>query len=112
MTSDIPPGVDQILGYLAGMARGYANHLKWNEVAKLKSDLMLVPERWRDIPTDAIRRRCLQLGMRGEDAAQIAELVERRQLGGRLVPRRTYRGFKFKQPVDPRLVIRDGSVDW
>jgi len=47
---DIPLGVDQILRYLAEKARGYGNRLKWNEVAKLKSDLMLVPERWHDVP--------------------------------------------------------------
>ena len=28
------------------MARGYGNHLKWNEVAKLKADLMNVRHRW------------------------------------------------------------------
>ena len=34
------------LAYLAPMARGYGNHLKWNEVAKLKADLMNVRHRW------------------------------------------------------------------
>ena len=34
------------LAYLAQMARGHDNHLKWNEVAKLKADLMNVRHRW------------------------------------------------------------------
>ena len=28
-------------------AQGYGNHLKWNEEAKLKADLMNVKSRWR-----------------------------------------------------------------
>jgi hypothetical protein len=109
---DIPPGVDQILRYLAEKARGYGNRLKWNEVAKLKSDLMLVPELWHGIEAAAILRRCAQLGMRGEDASQITKFVEYRQQGGRLVPPRSYRGYRFSQPVDPRPVEGSVSFDW
>jgi hypothetical protein len=108
----IPPGVEQILRCLAEKARGYGNRLKWNEVAKLKSDLMLVPERWSGIEAAAILRRCVQLGMRGQDARDISQFVERRQRGGRLVPRRSYQGYRFNQPVDPRPAEGSVSFDW
>jgi hypothetical protein len=109
---DIPPGVDQILRYLAEKARGYGNRLKWNEVAKLKSDLMLVRERWSGIEAAAILRRCVQLGMRGQDARDIAQFVDHRQRGGRLVPRRSYQGYRFNQPVDSRPAGGSVSFDW
>jgi hypothetical protein len=44
--AELPNGIDGILEYLAEMASGYGNHLKWNEVAKLKADLMNVRHRW------------------------------------------------------------------
>jgi hypothetical protein len=46
VSNDLPNGISQILQYLAQMARGYDNRLKWNEVAKLKADLMNVRDRW------------------------------------------------------------------
>lgn len=45
MTDELPQGISEILEYLAAMARGYDNHLKWNELAKLKADLMNVSHR-------------------------------------------------------------------
>jgi hypothetical protein len=42
---------------------------------------------------------CRTLGMRQEDIAQIASLIERAQQGHRLVPQRTYRSFRFGQPI-------------
>ncbi|ERI03839.1 hypothetical protein [Atopobium sp. oral taxon 810] len=32
--------IERILGYTAMMAKGYDNHMKWNEEAKLRSDMM------------------------------------------------------------------------
>ena len=42
----MPNGIPEILAYLAQTAAGYNNHLKWNEVAKLKADLMNARRRW------------------------------------------------------------------
>lgn len=100
MSADLPNGISEILEYLAGMARGYDNHLKWNEVAKLKADLMNVRERWFGAPVELISARCLDLGMRPEDVEEVAELVSRAQAGRRLVPEASYRGFRFQQRLD------------
>jgi hypothetical protein len=49
VSDDLPSGISEILQYLAQMARGYGNRLKWNEVAKLKADLMNAPTRWQGV---------------------------------------------------------------
>lgn len=102
MSADLPNGIPEILQYLAERARGYDNHLKWNEVAKLKADLMNVPARWRGVPVSEIAARCRALGMRDEDVAEIADLIKRAQEGRRLVPQKTYRDNRFNQPLDQR----------
>jgi len=83
---------------LATAAQGYNNHLKWNEEAKLKGDLMNAKSRWRSVPVTDIRDRCRALGMREEDVTLIADLVTKAQAGRRLVPQSSYRDFRF----DPR----------
>ena len=100
MSNDLPRGISEILEYLAQMARGYDNHLKWNEVAKLKADLMNVPDRWRGVSVSEIADSCRTLEMRGEDAATVVDLARKAQEGRRLVPQKTYRDFRFNQPVD------------
>jgi hypothetical protein len=97
--------VDEILEYLAMMARGYDNHLKWNEEAKLKGDPMNAKSRWRGVPVSEIRDRCRALGMREEDATLIAGLVTKAQAGRRLVPQKSYRDFRFRPsgPGHPAL---------
>ena len=100
VSNGLPPGISEILEYLAQMARGYDNHLKWNEVAKLKADLMNVPGRWRGVSVSEIADSCRTLGMREEDAATVVDLVRKAQEGRRLVPQKTYRDFRFNQPVD------------
>jgi hypothetical protein len=100
MTDDLPQGISEILQYLAAMARGYDNHLKWNEVGKLKADLMNVSHRWIGVPVSQITARCRTLGMRDEDVTVIASLVRKAQEGRRLAPQKTYRDFRFQQHVD------------
>jgi hypothetical protein len=100
VSNGLPPGISEILDYLAQMARGYGNHLKWNEVAKLKADLMNVPGRWRGVSVSEVADSCRALGMREEDVATVADLVRKAQEGRRLVPEKTYRGFRFNLPVE------------
>lgn len=99
MSDDLPSDISEILQYLAQMARGYGNRLKWNEVAKLKADLMNAPSRWQGVSVSEIADYCRTLGMHQEDVAEIASLIERAQQGHRLVPQRTYRSFRFGQPI-------------
>lgn len=100
VSTGLPPGISGILEYLAQMASGYGNRLKWNEVAKLKADLMNVPARWRGVPVSEIADYCRALGMRDEDVATVADLVRKAQEGRRLVPQKTYRNFRFQQAID------------
>lgn len=100
MSDDLPNGISEILAYLARMAAGYNNRLKWNEVAKLKADLMNVRRRWIDASVDEVGVRCRSLGMREEDVHKITDLVRRAQSGKRLVPQASYRDFRFAQPLN------------
>jgi hypothetical protein len=99
VSNGLPTGISEILEYLALMARGYDNRLKWNEVAKLKADLMNAPGRWRGVSVSEISDSCRALGMREEDVATVADLVRKAQGGRRLVPEKTYRSFRFNEPV-------------
>jgi hypothetical protein len=98
----LPADLEQILEYIANMAKGYTSGLKWNEVAKLKSDMMKVRHRWSPdrAPVEVVRARCLELGMSLKDAATVVDLLQKAQAGRRLVPQRSYKDFKFKPPVD------------
>ena len=62
MSDDLPNGIPEILQHLAQTARGYGNHLKWNEVAKLKADLMNVRARWLGVSVSEIADCCRALG--------------------------------------------------
>jgi len=95
MADELPADIVKILEFLASMARGYNNHLKWNEEARLKADLMHNRRFWLGFPVNAVAAKCTELGMRQEDVDLIADLVRRAQAGRRLVPQRSYRDSTF-----------------
>ena len=99
-SEELPPSVVGIIEYLAMMARGYDNHLKWNEQAKFKADLMHVRHRWTPVNTAAFRARCLREGMREEDVAELVDWLDKAKAGRRLVPQRSYRDFRFMTPAE------------
>jgi hypothetical protein len=100
--AELPDDVNQIVEYLAQWAKGYNNRLKWNEEAKLKSDMMEVPERWAPdrAPVDAVKAARLQAGMTEQDTATIVAFLRKVQAGKRLVPQRSYKGFRFTLDVE------------
>lgn len=111
--SELPNGIDQILEYLAEMAAGYGNHLKWNEVAMLKADLMNVRHRWTGVSVETIAARCLELGMRQDDVQEIKELIGKAQSGRKLIPQKSYRDFTFRPKVDaPSIKNLETSRIW
>lgn len=114
MTDTLPKDIVDILEHLARMAKGYDNHLKWNEEAKLKADLMHNRRFWRDVPLTAIRSKCRELGMRDEDIALIADLVGRAQQGRRLIAQRSYRDHTFRhdRPVSDGVSSFTTSREW
>lgn len=93
--SELEPSVDRIMDYIGLMAAGYSTGLKWNEIAKLKSDMMLVRHRWLGVDMRALEVKCRAVGLDNEDTATVLDLVRRVQAGKRLVPQRSYRGFRW-----------------
>ncbi len=94
----VPTGIAAVLSYLADMASRYGSGLKWNEVDKLKADLMNRPNRWQSVTPDEVRKECRRLGMRPADADTIVELVTRRKQGRRFnLSRSSYKDFAFPQ---------------
>lgn len=114
MAADLPDDIISALEYLAMMARGYDNNLKWNEEAKLKADLMTNRRYWTGFPPAAVRAKCLELGMTAEDARTIAEFVTKAQAGRRLVPASGYRDYVFAHDRDEPTTFTRGTTltDW
>lgn len=112
MTGSLPSDIDKILEYLAGMAARYSTGLKWNEVAKLKADLMANRRYWQHVPVPAIRARLLELGMSEDDADTVCELVGKAQAGRRLVPEASYRNATFRHDDAPPSLRPATTTDW
>lgn len=93
---ELPEDISNILEFLASMAAGYGNKMKWNEKEKLKSDLMKNRQAWMRVSIKAIRQKCSELGMTLTDTNTIAELIEKTQAGSRLVPNSSYKNSEFK----------------
>lgn len=94
----MPEDIEAILKLTAELAKGYGNHMKWNEEAKLKSDMMWHMDRWRLVTTQEIEDKCRSLGMREEDMRTICDMHVRRLQGRRLVPASSYRSFEYRHP--------------
>jgi hypothetical protein len=113
-----PEDIDRILEQLATMAAGYDNHLKWNEEAQLKADLMHNRRYWQGFDVALVRSRCQQLEMRPEDARLVSDLVSKAQAGRRLIPQRSYRDYRFRHdrpaapPSPPSASERRTSREW
>lgn len=60
----LPNGISAILSCRAGIAAGYSQGMKWNEVDKLKSDLMECPKRWQAVTPEEVKQECLYLDMK------------------------------------------------
>jgi hypothetical protein len=108
----LPPSVAHVAEYLARWAKGYNNHLKWNEKAKFKADLMNARRRWHGVSPEAFAAKLRKEGMRGEDIAELIDWLKKAQAGRRLVPQRSYRDDNFgplDEPDYPPLVM---SPDW
>jgi hypothetical protein len=113
LVDGLPPSVASIAEHLARWAKGYNNHLKWNEKAMFKADLMNARRRWHGVSPEKFAAKLRQEGMRGEDIAELIDWLKKAQAGRRLVPQRSYRHHVFgpppEEPENPPLVT---SPDW
>lgn len=102
-SEELSPSVSRIAEHLAAMAQGYDNHLKWNEQAKFKADLINARQRWARVTPAVFAARLRTEGMREEDIAELVEWLVKAQAGRRLAPQRTYRDFVFNPPPEARI---------
>jgi hypothetical protein len=116
LTDGLPPSVASIAEHLAMMARGYDNHLKWNEQAMVKADLMNARQRWLRVDPVVFAAKLRNEGMRQEDVSELVGWLRKAQAGRRLVPQRRYRDFRFNprpedsEPQEPQQFPT--SRDW
>lgn len=68
---ELSPSVAAIAEYLALMAKGYNNHLNWNEQAQFKADLMNARQRWLRVDPTAFTATSRGEGMRDEDVSDL-----------------------------------------
>jgi hypothetical protein len=108
---ELPPAVARIAEHLAEWARGYNNHLKWNELSKFKADLMNARPRWRDVSPTSFAAKLRNEGMREEDVTELVDWLTRAQAGRRLVPQSSYRSFMFSPPPKP-ADVPNSELDW
>lgn len=98
---DLPDDVGKILEYLAMTATAHGNRLQPAEVDKLISDMAQRPHRWAipRLAAGAVRARCAELGMTGDDTDRIVDLVVKVQTGEPLGPTVANDGFLFRFPI-------------
>lgn len=112
--SPLPADVEGIFDYLQVRVEGYG-HLKWNEVAMMKADMMNVRRRWLGIDVAEYRARCQSAGMTRKETDEMVDYLKRTQAGKRLIPQSGYRDFRFKpEPQRPRSTTATPTTtrDW
>jgi hypothetical protein len=99
-TSSLPGDVDDIIKLTGMWVKMSGGFFAWQEQSKIKADMMNERSRWNRsrVTADALRDRCLAVGLTAEDTAKIVDWLEKTQAGKRLVPERAYRDFRFKPP--------------
>ncbi|MDJ0379203.1 hypothetical protein [Cryobacterium sp. PH31-L1] len=112
LVDGLPPSVASIAVFLATKAKAYNNHLKWNEQAMFKADLMNVRHRWRTVDSFAFSSKCLSEGMRNEDVELLVGWLAKAQAGRRLVPSKSYRKFRFNPPPEETVFPAYSNDRW
>lgn len=92
----VPRDIFEILDYLAYCAKLNDGDMKWNEIARLKADLMQNWSWWRDVSIGDMAAVMADLGFSNDDIKMVADFIERRRAGRRLVPHASYRDMPFK----------------
>lgn len=90
----LPDDIERTLSFIADMSAGYDSGLNYREERRLKCDLMVNWEYWREIDPTMVRARCIELGMKAGDADTIVGLVRSRHEGKRFNPLRGTEPFR------------------
>lgn len=100
-SSDLPTDVDAFMDFI-GVNIKASGGLVWNERDRLKSDMMLVRQRWSSsrVPVDAFRRKYEGIGMSPEDADEVVDWLRKTQAGRRLRPN-IIRDYRWPQDPTP-----------
>ena len=96
----IPQDIFDILKQLAYCANLNNGNMKWNEVARLKCDLMQNWQYWSDVNIGNMAAVMADLGFSVSDIRMMADFIDRRRQGRRLVPARAYRDMPFIHEVN------------
>lgn len=91
----LPKDIDAILKEMAHWAAAYDSGLKWNEEAKLKSDIMKHKDRWILVSPQQVKDRCIELGMSTQDSNKISSFIQKLHQGKKLIPSRSYNDFEY-----------------
>lgn len=84
-----------------GMNIAASGGFAWQEHDRIKSDMMLVPDRWTAarVSTEALRAKCEAIGMDPKEVAEVADWLSKRQAGRTLRPNHIK---DFRWPDDPQ----------
>lgn len=96
----IPQDIFDILKQLAYCANLNNGNMKWNEVARLKCDLMQNWQYWSDVNIGNMAAVMADLGFSVSDIRMMADFIDRRRQGRRLVPAPAYRDMPFIHEVN------------
>lgn len=99
--SGLPSDVEQFMDFI-GMNIKASGAFVWEERDRIKSDMMLVRDRWAPsrVPVEPLRIKCQAVGMTTEDAAEVIEWLLKAQTGGQLRPNRI-KDFRWHQDPTP-----------
>ncbi|GAA2338549.1 hypothetical protein OKJ48_04745 [Streptomyces kunmingensis] len=100
-SSDLPADVEAFMDFI-GVNIKASGGLVWNERDRLKSDMMLVRQRWSPsrVSKEALRTKCEAVGMSDQETAKVVDWLQKTQSGRRLVPQHT-KGFRWHQDPTP-----------
>ena len=104
LVGGLPPSVASIAVFLAMQAKAHDNHLKWNEQAMFKVNLMNLRHRWWSVDAVAFRSKSLAEGMQSEDVGYWSTGSRKPKLVGGSYPRGpTERFASIHRPGKPRF---------
>lgn len=99
--SGLPSDVDQFMDFI-GMNIKASGAFVWNERDRIKSDMMLVRDRWAPsrVSVEPFRSKCEAVGMSAEDAAEVVDWLRKTQTGRQLRPNHI-KDFRWHQDPTP-----------